>query len=186
MLNNDLSCSHVEFLGCAIEQCTFHSSAVKYILQLLALFLIVLSSPMSYEIFGQGYYNGGFPTIRHNEIGNITAHLMSDVCNNVELEPILQPITNERLHHSSANTEDEAHVDIRHRRSGMLECLLIPSHTPIALSYPPPATEDMSKKQKGPAHQRSRAWMFVTPCTFCLWWDGTHCQKRLASNCHQA
>ena len=96
VLNNDLSCSHVEFLGCAIEQCTFHSSAVNCILQLFAfciktLYLIVLSSPMSYEIFGQGYYNGGFPTIRHNEIGNITAHLMSDVCNNVELEPILQP-----------------------------------------------------------------------------------------------
>jgi len=31
----------------------------------------------------------------------------------------------------------------------MLEFLLITSHTPNALSYPPLATEDMSKKQKG-------------------------------------
>ena len=26
---------------------------------------------------------GGFPTIRHNEVRNITAHLMSDVCHSV-------------------------------------------------------------------------------------------------------
>ena len=29
------------------------------------------------------------------------------------LEPILQPITNERLHHSTANTEDGARVNIK-------------------------------------------------------------------------
>jgi len=38
---------------------------------------------------------------------------MSDVCHNVGLEPILQPITSKRLHHSTANTEDEGHVDIK-------------------------------------------------------------------------
>ena len=54
---------------------------------------------------------GGFPTIRHNKVRNITAHLMSDVCHNVGLEPTLQPITDERLHHSTANTEDGARVD---------------------------------------------------------------------------
>jgi len=38
---------------------------------------------------------------------------MSDVCHNVGLEAILQTITNDRLHHSTANTEDGAHVDIK-------------------------------------------------------------------------
>ena len=56
---------------------------------------------------------GGFPTIRHNEVRDITAHLMSDVCHNVGLEPSLQPITGERLHLSTANTEDGARVDIK-------------------------------------------------------------------------
>jgi hypothetical protein len=56
---------------------------------------------------------GAFPTIRHNEVRNITAHLMSDVCHNVGIEPTLQPITDERLHHSTANTEDGARVDIK-------------------------------------------------------------------------
>jgi len=39
-------------------------------------------------------------------------------------------------------------------------------------------------------HQRSRALMFPTPRTFCLWWDGTHCQRYLQeasiNGCHQA
>ena len=38
---------------------------------------------------------------------------MSDVGHNVGLEPILQPITSERLHHSTANTEDGGRVDIK-------------------------------------------------------------------------
>ena len=33
------------------------------------------------------------PTIRHNEVRDITAHLMSDVWHNVGLEQTLQPIT---------------------------------------------------------------------------------------------
>ena len=57
-------------------------------------------------------YDGGLPTIQHNEVKNIKAHLMGDVCHNVGLEPILQPITSERLCHSTVNTEDGARVDI--------------------------------------------------------------------------
>ena len=55
---------------------------------------------------------GGFPTIRHNEVRNITAHLMSDVCHNVGIEPTLQPLSTERLFHQTANTEDGARLDI--------------------------------------------------------------------------
>ena len=44
---------------------------------------------------------------------NITAHLMSDVCHNVGIESILQPITSERVHHNIANTEDGARVVIK-------------------------------------------------------------------------
>ena len=47
---------------------------------------------------------GGFPTIHHNEVRNITAQLMSDACHNFGIEPTLQPITNERLRHNTANT----------------------------------------------------------------------------------
>ncbi len=36
---------------------------------------------------------GGFPTIRHNEIRDLTADLLTEVCNDVRIEPDLQPIT---------------------------------------------------------------------------------------------
>ena len=36
---------------------------------------------------------GGYPSIRHNELHNITADLLKEVCTNVPVEPLLQPLT---------------------------------------------------------------------------------------------
>ena len=58
---------------------------------------------------------GGFPTIRHNEIHDITATLFTEVCQNVATEPSLQPVTGETLTARSANTDDNARLDIRAR-----------------------------------------------------------------------
>ena len=55
---------------------------------------------------------GGFPTIRHNEVRDLTANLISEVCNNVSIEPTLQPITGEALSGTSAITEDGARLDV--------------------------------------------------------------------------
>ena len=55
---------------------------------------------------------GGFPSIRHNEICDITADLLSEVCHNVGTEPCLQPITSEQLTYSTANREDGARLDV--------------------------------------------------------------------------
>jgi len=55
---------------------------------------------------------GGFPSIRHNEIHDITADLLNEVCHNVETEPCLQPITGEHLYYKSANREDGARLDV--------------------------------------------------------------------------
>ena len=38
---------------------------------------------------------GGFPAIRHNEVRDITASLLSEVCHGVTIEPHLQPLTGE-------------------------------------------------------------------------------------------
>ena len=57
--------------------------------------------------------HGGYPTLRHNEIRDITAQLMSEVCPNVATEPVLQPVTNERFFHRSANTGTDARLDVR-------------------------------------------------------------------------
>ena len=56
---------------------------------------------------------GGFPSIRHNELRDLTANTMTEVCHNVCIEPTLQPLSDESLRYSSANREDGARLDIR-------------------------------------------------------------------------
>ena len=56
---------------------------------------------------------GGFPSLRHNEIRDITASLMREVCPQVCTEPPLQPLSGEVLEPRSANTEDNARSDVR-------------------------------------------------------------------------
>ena len=55
---------------------------------------------------------GGFSSIRHNEIRDITAELLSEICHSVGTEPNLQPVTEEQLTHRTANREDGARLDI--------------------------------------------------------------------------
>ena len=55
---------------------------------------------------------GGYPSIRHNEIRDITAHLMSEVCHNVAVEPHLQPLTGETLRGASAIRQEGARIDV--------------------------------------------------------------------------
>jgi len=56
---------------------------------------------------------GGFPSIRLNELRDLTAHLLTEVCSNVGVEPALQPLGGERMDHRTANSEDNARLDIK-------------------------------------------------------------------------
>ena len=56
--------------------------------------------------------HGGYPSICHNELRDITAELMSKVCHNVGIEPSLQPVTDKHLVHRTANREDGAQLDV--------------------------------------------------------------------------
>ena len=55
---------------------------------------------------------GGFPILRHNEIRDFTASLLTEVCHDVQVEPELQPLTGESLTNATANTQDGARLDI--------------------------------------------------------------------------
>ena len=55
---------------------------------------------------------GGFPLIRHNEIRDLTAQLLTEVCNNVRLEPDLQPVHENVSLGASVNSTDGARLDI--------------------------------------------------------------------------
>ena len=55
---------------------------------------------------------GVYPSIRHNEIRDLTVHLLTEVCHCVSTEPTLQPIAGEVFNHATAITEDGARLDI--------------------------------------------------------------------------
>ena len=55
---------------------------------------------------------GGYPSIRHNELRDITASLLTEICHGVAVEPSLQPVTSENFRNASANTQDGARLDI--------------------------------------------------------------------------
>ena len=55
---------------------------------------------------------GGFPAIQHNEVRDITASWLSEVCHGVTIEPHLQPLTGEILSHNSAITDTGARLDV--------------------------------------------------------------------------
>ena len=57
--------------------------------------------------------HGGMIISRHNEIRDLTADWMSEVCKETETEPLLQPLSGEIILPRSANKQEDARVDIK-------------------------------------------------------------------------
>ena len=55
---------------------------------------------------------GGFPIIRHNEIQDVTATMLTEVCHDVLVEPDLQPLSGEVLARASSIRTNGARLDI--------------------------------------------------------------------------
>ena len=58
---------------------------------------------------------GGYSSLRHNQIRDLEAHWLSDVCKDVRTEPPLIPLTGEQFPYKTANTDDGARLDISAR-----------------------------------------------------------------------
>ena len=56
--------------------------------------------------------SGGFPTLHHNELRDFTAAALSEICHDVAIEPVLQPLSGESFCYVTANVEDEACLDV--------------------------------------------------------------------------
>lgn len=56
---------------------------------------------------------GGFITIRHSNVRDLTDNLLTIICKGVDIEPQLLPVTWEAFHYQTSNTSNEARVDIR-------------------------------------------------------------------------
>ena len=56
---------------------------------------------------------GGFVSIRHNDLGDPTARIVSEVCKDIDIEPKLLPLSGEELHGRTTNQSNDASLDIR-------------------------------------------------------------------------
>ena len=55
---------------------------------------------------------GGFTIISHNEVRDLLANLLTEVCHDVSLEPHLQPLSGKSLSLRTASVEDNARLDV--------------------------------------------------------------------------
>ena len=81
---------------------------------------------------------GGFISIRHDEIRDITCSLLKEVCSDVTKEPLLQPLQGEDFNYKTANVEQEARVDISARgfwNRGQKSFFDLQVFNPLALCY---------------------------------------------------
>ena len=58
---------------------------------------------------------GGFITLRHNRLRNITASLLKEVCHDFRIEIILQKLTGKQFEQRTANTLDASRLDVAAR-----------------------------------------------------------------------
>ena len=58
---------------------------------------------------------GEFITIRHNDLRDLTANLLTEVCKDVDKEPQLLPVTDETFENRTTNTSNEGRVHIKLR-----------------------------------------------------------------------
>ena len=97
---------------------------------------------------------GGFISIRHNQIRNITASLLKEVCRDVRVEPTLQPLSGEYLEERMANESNEARVDVSARGfwiSGQMAFFDVRVFNPSAKRYENQETAktyDTNEKEK--------------------------------------
>jgi len=55
---------------------------------------------------------GGYPSLRHDEVRNVTATMLREVAHDVALEPSLQPLSGETFNLKSVTTDAQARVDV--------------------------------------------------------------------------
>ena len=58
---------------------------------------------------------GGFIHMRHNDVRDITAQFLDEICNDVRVEPPLIPVTREKLRYGTSNRSEEARLDVSAR-----------------------------------------------------------------------
>ena len=77
--------------------------------------LAIVSIGVGYFLDDSENFRIGFIGIRHDDLKNFTAEILSEICKDVTVEPMLTPLTGEKFDLKSANVEDNARVDVAAR-----------------------------------------------------------------------
>ena len=100
------------------------------------------------------FQKGGFISILHDEIRDITSSLLKEVSSDVTTEPLLQPLQGKGFDYITAKVEQEARVNISARgfwNRGQKSFLDIRVFNPLAPCYcrlRPKASHAMNKRDK--------------------------------------
>ena len=112
---------------------------------------------------------GAFPSIRHNEIRDLTANLLTEVCNDVRIEPDLQPVLSDQLSGATANSQDGARLDLsangvwggRYEKT-FVDVRVFNPHAPSNKNLTPPACyRKHEKEKKGPMSNGCVRWSIL-------------------------
>ena len=90
------------------------------------------------EVHGLNCQRGGFVVIRHNEVRDLTAELLSEVCHDVATEPGLTPLSGEEFDSNTTSQENESRCDVAARgfwTRGSKAFLDVRVFNPMARSY---------------------------------------------------
>ena len=101
---------------------------------------------------------GGFVNIRHNEIRDFTAEVLRETCQNVEVEPLLTPLTGEQFRYRTANTDDQARLDVSARgvwTRGSKAFFDVRVFNPLAPSY---RNQSLSNAHKSNENEKKRKY----------------------------
>ena len=81
---------------------------------------------------------GGFVSLRHNHLRNITCNLLNQICNDVSVEPMPHELTGEEFTEKSSIKTSEARLDVKARgflQAGQLAFFDIRVFNPMAKRY---------------------------------------------------
>ena len=121
-------------------------------------------------------HHGGLTFVWHNELRDLTASWLHEVCHDVAVEPPLQPLTGGFLVPASANCRYDAQADIHARGFGagarvhfLISEHFTPTHLAIAKLRKDPCSIDTNLRIWRPCSQRG-VRLFYTVGVFCVWW----------------
>ena len=104
---------------------------------------------------------GAMPSIRHNQIRDLLARFLTEVCPNVAIEPALQPLSGETFPLRSANMDDGARLDVKaqnfwdnSRSSAFFDVRVFNSHAPSNCKTTTAASYRKHELEKRRAYER--------------------------------